>query len=345
MRVLLIMLGALALSSAPAQAIVGGKDVPAGELRAVANIHVGGAFGCTGTLIAPTWVMTAAHCGSLTGVATGGAIPSTMPVPAVAYTVYLDSVKASGEGAEEHAVSQVVVAEDYGVEGGAGSDVALLELTEASKAPPITIAAEGERSAWKAGTAATIAGFGLTAEDGDAPATMQRAQVPIQTDADCDKAYPDGGYDPKTMLCAGYPEGGTDTCQGDSGGPLLVDVAGGAQRLVGATSFGEGCAKANSPGVYARVAEGPLRAFVKKIVPAAMAPEPKPGEQVIPTEPTKPTAAQKRAAARRAALKQCSSKQAGRARNRCRALARCHSKATAKARSQCRAKARQKYRA
>lgn len=341
MRILAIMLGVLALGAGPAQAIVGGKDVPPGELRAVANVYVGGAFGCTGTLIAPTWVMTAAHCGSLTGVPTGGAVPSNQPFPASAYTVYLDSVNASGEGGEKHAVSRVVVATDYGIRTGAGSDIALLELSEASAAPPLLIAATGERAAWNPGVSATIAGFGLTEQDGSAPERMQRAQVPIRTDGECGGAYPDGSFDPETMLCAGFPKGGTDTCQGDSGGPLLVDVAGGVQRLVGATSFGEGCAQPGKYGIYARVAEDPLRAFVARIVPAALAPEPRPGEQVLP--PPAPTAAEKRAAARRAALKRCSSKSPGRARKRCRAVARCQTRKTASARSACRAAARKKY--
>ena len=71
------------------------------------------------------------------------------------------------------------------------------------------------------------------------------------------------------MLCAGYPQGGTDTCQGDSGGPLLARALDGSLRLVGATSFGDGCAQPGKPGVYARVAEGPIRAFVAQFVPGA----------------------------------------------------------------------------
>jgi secreted trypsin-like serine protease len=126
---------------------------------------------------------------------------------------------------------------------------------------------------------ATMAGFGLTSENAsDAPAQMQWAKVPITTDQYCANAYPngftpaDGGFDAKTMICAGYPQGGTDTCQGDSGGPLIVPVASGALRLVGATSFGDGCAEAGKPGVYARVAEGPIRTFIQSFVPEAFAP-------------------------------------------------------------------------
>jgi secreted trypsin-like serine protease len=286
MRAMIVTLGALAVAATPAQAVVGGTAVPPGQMRAVANVSIGGSFGCTGSLIAPRWVMTAGHCGSATGALTEGLVPSQIAFPPDQYRVALDSVYADGHGGESHAVDKVVVDTDYGVQNGTGSDVSLLELADASKVPPLKIAAVGERALWKPGSLATIAGFGTTSESAaDPPPQMQQAQVPIVADDECAKDYPgglseaadDGSFDPKTMLCAGYPKGGKDTCQGDSGGPLLVPTAGHkAWRLAGATSFGKGCAEAGKPGVYARVAEGAIRGFVKQIVPTAFAPEPKP---------------------------------------------------------------------
>ena len=70
----------LALSASPAMAIVGGNDASPGEYPSVAEITFG-AFGCTGTLISPDTVLSAGHCGSLTGGAGLGS-PAAWPAPA-----------------------------------------------------------------------------------------------------------------------------------------------------------------------------------------------------------------------------------------------------------------------
>jgi secreted trypsin-like serine protease len=41
-------------------------------------------------------------------------------------------------------------------------------------------------------------------------------------------------------------------------------------KVVGATSFGEGCARPDKPGVYARVADTTLREWIRSVAPAGV---------------------------------------------------------------------------
>ena len=188
--------------------------------------------------------------------------------PGALIDVQLNSIKAhEGEG-QAAAVKRVVVAPDYLFLNGQSNDVALLELAEPVDLPTVQIAGAGEESLWSAGTLATIAGFGLTEDGGDPPAVLQEARVPITSDAYAADAY--DSFEPETQIGAGYPEGGVDTCQGDSGGPLLVP-GGGSFRLVGDTSYGEGCAQAGKPGIYGRVAGTKLREWIASVAPQTVA--------------------------------------------------------------------------
>ena len=47
---------------------------------------------------------------------------------------------------------------------------------------------------------------------------------------------------------------GVDTCQGDSGGPIALRNGNGKNILLGATSYGSGCAS-TTPGVYAKISD------------------------------------------------------------------------------------------
>jgi secreted trypsin-like serine protease len=258
------------VAASPSSAVVGGSDAAPGEFPSVAEITFGGPgigiFLCTGTLIDSTHVLTAGHCSSLTG----ALVSSPVSWPPQSINVWIGGTQ-SGEG-EEATVSSVSIPPDYlGLTD--RNDISILELAAPSTMAPTQVAGAAERSIWNPGVLATIAGWGATEEDGDLPDTLQKAQVPITTDEYCESAYSEEegwDFDPETMVCAGYPEGGVDTCQGDSGGPLFADGSG-VRRVVGVTSWGNGCAREGFPGVYARVADTKLRTWVASVAPGGVA--------------------------------------------------------------------------
>ena len=250
---------ALTVNATPSHAVVGGHDAAAGAYPSIAEVHLGKSFLCTGTLVAPNWVLTAGHCGSITGTA----VATPVSFPPALIDVYIGSNK-PGQG-EQVPVSEAIIPPDYLAT--QGYDITLLHLARNSSKTPTTVAGAGETASWAAGTTETIVGWGATSEGGNTPDTLQEAQVPITTDSYCAGAYSE--FDPKTMICAGFPQGGVDTCQGDSGGPMYGNV-GGALRVVGSTSFGEGCARPGKPGVYARVGDTTLREWIRSVAPNAV---------------------------------------------------------------------------
>jgi len=92
-----------------------------------------------------------------------------------------------------------------------------------------------------------IAGWGTTTFEGDVSDPLLQANVLIMDF--CQYVY---DFDSTKQLCAGNYQYSKDTCQGDSGGPLMYEDNG--QWMVsGVVSYGDGCAKVDRPGVYARV--------------------------------------------------------------------------------------------
>jgi len=183
-RLCLPLITALGLSAAlapSAHAVVGGTDVPEGERGYVAFVSLvnppgspfGGTFQCTGTLVAPTLVVTAAHCSSATGAAAG----SPIGMPGQTIEVTLGSVKPDDPEGEKFRPSEVIVPPDYNASNGLlvsderstgdSNDFSLLRLATASKQTPVPIASKAERDLWKPGALAQIAGFGVTEENGD----------------------------------------------------------------------------------------------------------------------------------------------------------------------------------
>ena len=253
----------LALTPSSAAAIVGGTEAPAGRYPAVANVVISSTFGCTGTLIAPEWILTAGHCSSLTG---GVGVATPVAYPPSSFSAVLGTVNASGAGGERVTVDRVVVPPSYLAT--QGFDTSLLHLTKPAATAPTPVAGRGYEGLFATNVLTDVAGFGVTSEGGDAPAKLQEVRVPIVADRTC--AAGNTSFEAGTQLCAGYAEGGRDSCQGDSGGPMFVETRGGSRFVVGAVSYGDGCARANRPGVYARVSADTLREFIRGNAPAGV---------------------------------------------------------------------------
>jgi trypsin len=291
-RVIAVSATAAALmcaAAAPSSAVVGGNDASPGEYPSVAEITFG-PFLCTGTLVTPDWVLTAGHCSNITA----GTVASPASWPPQLINVRIGGFTRTD--GERRTVSRVVMHPDYLLTN--GYDISLLQLSQSSAMGPTQVAGAGERSLWTAGTMETIVGWGVTSEGGSRPQRLQEAQVPITTDAYCANAY-GNDFDPQTMVCAGFPQGGVDTCQGDSGGPMFGRSSTGALRVVGATSWGEGCARPGKPGVYARVAGDVLRPWIASTTGSGVST----ATTTSTTTRAKRRAARRRAARRRAALK------------------------------------------
>jgi secreted trypsin-like serine protease len=296
-RVLAVSIAAAALTSvaaAPSSAVVGGGNASPGEYPAVAEITFG-PFLCTGTLVTPDWVLSAGHCGSITGAAV--ASPASWPPQLI--NVRVGGVTQSD--GEQRSASSVVVHPDYLLT--SGYDISLIQLSQSSTMEPAKVAGPGERSIWTPDTLETIVGWGVTEEGGDQPDNLQEARVPVTTDQYCAGAYSD--FDPLTMVCAGFPEGGVDTCQGDSGGPMFGRSSAGELRVVGTTSFGEGCARPGKPGVYGRVADETLRPWIAQTTGTGVstASSTRTTSRKARRVAAKRRAARRRAAKRRAALR------------------------------------------
>lgn len=113
----------------------------------------------------------------------------------------------------------------------------------------------------KKNVTAHVLGWGLVAEDGNVSQVLRQVDVPLLPTTTCRKMLKKLDA---SMLCAGGVKG-KDACQGDSGGPLIMkEPESQTTVLIGVVSWGIGCARENSPGVYGDVIAA--RAFIDQYV-------------------------------------------------------------------------------
>ncbi|MEE1751644.1 S1 family peptidase [Streptomyces sp. SP18CS02] len=238
------------LPTAADSVVVGGQPVRVAESPWVVALSSRDRFGgmragqfCGGVVVAPTKVVTAAHC-------LGPAVLGTEADEVRDLTVIAGRSDLSGTAGQEIRVTRMWTSPAYDPASNAG-DLAVLTLATAlPRTYVIPVAGPGD-PAYRPGTAASVYGWGDTTGGGSFAEGLRAARVQVLPDDVCGRAYPGGfgvAYRASTMLCAGGPQGGQDACQGDSGGPLVAQG-----RLIGLVSWGSGCGHVDSPGVYTRV--------------------------------------------------------------------------------------------
>jgi trypsin len=250
--VVLAALGAAALGAQPAGAhtsVIGGSAATSGQAPWAAEVdsQVTTALGysCSGSVIAPGYVLTAAHC--VENLTTG-----TVFAP--------DDIRVSTGSASRSAARRVLAVRGVKIDPDFDrrtlfADAAVLALASPTDAPPIALAGAAVDASLAPGTPAIVAGWGVTdAAASVEPDLLQTGILALQSDAWCASSLaPYRDFDAASMRCAAVPGFAVRVCHGDSGGPLAVTTSAGDVVLVGITSWSDAaCGPVAS--VFTRVA-------------------------------------------------------------------------------------------
>ncbi|MGO9761641.1 MAG: S1 family peptidase [Solirubrobacteraceae bacterium] len=230
-------------------AIIGGAPAASGAFPSLAEVFDarGREVGqCSGTVVAPTLILTAGHCAE--NVKTGvHDRPSGFAVLTFA-----------GAGTESERqvsrVTAVLVYEGFTRKNDDG-DAALLVLSAPVSAPAVKLAGSSDRGVPAAGTTGTIAGWGKTHFRQSQPTDRLRsAGTVVQADSWCQHNAPP--FFAQSELCAiDPPSYATGGCNGDSGGPLLLAAGATAEAVeVGIAVHVYGRCSTRHPTVFTSVA-------------------------------------------------------------------------------------------
>lgn len=242
---------------------MGGEEVWYGQVPWQVLIKERRLFGllnfrkCGGVLIAPKWVLTAAHCnagflGSLDVVTGLHDIHEAADHPNND-----EASRSNGRVQTLHSKRVHIHPQFSRIQ--LTNDIALIELEDEVKfnenVQPVCLPPKSH--SYRDGTPAFVSGWGYTKYRGTLPNTLHIVGVPLINKSKCQQMYDKARIMRRisdNVICAGYEEGGKDSCEGDSGGPLMLRLPGQQSwTLIGLVSNGVRCAEPNLPGIYTRV--------------------------------------------------------------------------------------------
>ncbi|KAJ7393867.1 Chymotrypsin-like elastase member 3B [Desmophyllum pertusum] len=252
----------LSCGISPVSRVIGGVDATPGNWPWQIALLRGSSksFSCGGSLIAPDWIVTAAHC-----IARGQ--------PGSYYTIRLgDHNRQVTEGTEQDIPGkQVIVHPDYN-KIPIDSDIALIQLSRPAtlNARVKTVCLPSHDEVVPTSSRCFITGWGKIKHPGSSHHILQQANLPSVTNDVCAKklAASPGGSSlriTQNMICGGVKGTILSGCHGDSGGPYVCQNSAGNWVLQGAVSWGSPrCSAAERYTVFARV--GKFRNWINQMM-------------------------------------------------------------------------------
>jgi len=255
-------------------------------LAFVANIQASTA--CSGTVIAPMVVLTAAHC--VEDLSTGTVYP------AAAFRVVTGNLDWTATAAAGQVIAPSSVEVDPGFDPSTlDDDAALLILDTPTQAPALPLADGSDEALLSSGTPVMVAGWGYTyVGETTPPTSLYWGSTVVQSASFCtNDEYADGvPFDAADAICTlDAPTFSVASCHGDSGGPLVATDAAGDAVEIGITSRGDPNCNPDFPSVFTRV--DLIESWAQSVIAANPPPAPAPAPAAAPAAepPVAPVAA------------------------------------------------------
>ncbi|XP_031631253.1 trypsin 3A1-like [Contarinia nasturtii] len=224
------------VSSMLANRIFGGFETSIEMIPWQVSLQYSSSHMCGGAIIAPEWILTAAHC--------------TPRKKAKGYRIRAGSTNRD-EGGVIVRVQRFYRNNNYRTST-LDYDFSLAKLAQPLNFTDVikSIQLPNANARIPQGTNCIVSGWGATQNPFESEEMLRTVDIPIANQGYCKRKYDITNR----MICAGVMEGGKDACFGDSGGPLTCDVNG-SKLLVGVVSYGMGeqCGKANTIGIYSKI--------------------------------------------------------------------------------------------